>query len=89
MRKTGRTAINKKDAIICALLIALTVAFIWNFRFVRVVGESMEPTLADGQWLFTTTHTSELNRNDIVVFRYEIIGFVTGQEPSLLKTIVF
>ena len=71
MRKAGRTAINKKDAIICALLIALTVAFIWNFRFVHVVGESREPTLSDGQWLFTTTHTSGLKRNDIVVFRYE------------------
>ena len=71
MRKTGRSAINKKDAIICALMIALTVTFIWNFRFVRVVGQSMEPTLSDGQWLFTTTHTSALNRNDIVVFRYE------------------
>ena len=71
MRKAGRSAINKKDAIICVLIIALTVAFIWNFRFVRVVGESMEPTLSDGQLLFTTTHTSELKRNDIVVFQYE------------------
>ena len=71
MRKTGRTAINKKDAIICVLIIAFTVTFIWNFRFVRVVGESMESTLSDGQWLLTTTHTSDLSRNDIVVFRYE------------------
>ena len=71
MRKAGRSAINKKDAVICVLIIALTVAFIWNFRFVHVVGESMEPTLSDGQWLFTTTHTSGLKRNDIVVFRYE------------------
>lgn len=53
------------------MIIALTVTFIWNFRLVRVVGESMEPTLSDGQWLLTTTHTSDLKRNDIVVFRYK------------------
>ena len=71
MRKTGRSAVKKRDLLISALIILATVLFLWNFRFVRVVGESMEPTLSAGQWLLTTTHTSELNRNDIVVFRQE------------------
>ncbi|MBO4420125.1 MAG: signal peptidase I [Oscillospiraceae bacterium] len=71
MRKTGRPAIKKKDLLISALLILATALFLWNFRFVRVDGESMAPTLSDGQILLASTHVSELQKDDIVVFEQE------------------
>ena len=71
MREKSHPAVNKRDILFCILITAATVLFILNFRIVKVSGSSMEPTLADGQLLFTTTHTSHLQQNDIVIFRYE------------------
>ena len=58
MRKAGHSAvkIEKKDLMICAGIILLTALFLWNFRFVRVDGESMIPTLSNGQILLASTH---------------------------------
>lgn len=71
MRKKGHSSIKKKDLLICALIILLTALFLWNFRFVRVNGNSMVPTLSDGQILLASTHVSKLKADDIVVFQWE------------------
>ena len=71
MRKTGRSAVKKRDLLISALIILATVLFLWNFRIVRVDGDSMLPTLSDGQLLLAATHVSELQRDDIIVFQQE------------------
>lgn len=73
MRKSGRSAvkIEKKDLLICVGIILLTALFLWNFRIVRVDGNSMVPTLSDGQILLASTHVTELQKDDIVVFQQE------------------
>ena len=71
MRKTDRSAIKKRDLLISTLIVLATVLFLWNFRFVRVDGDSMAPTLSDGQILLTSTHASALQKNDIIVFQWE------------------
>ena len=71
MREKSHSIVNKHDILICSLITAATLLFILNFRFVKVSGNSMEPTLSDGQLLFVTTHTSHLKYDDIVIFRYE------------------
>ncbi len=71
MREKSCSAVNKHDILICILIAAATILFILNFRIVKVTGNSMEPTLSDGQLLFVTTHTSHLKSDDIVIFRYE------------------
>lgn len=71
MCKAGRSAVKKRDLLISALIVLATVLFLWNFRFVRVDGDSMLPTLSDGQILLASTHVSELQKNDIVVFQQE------------------
>ena len=71
MRKTGRTAVKKKDLLISALIILATALFLWNFRLARVNGASMAPTLSDGQIVLASTHVTELRKDDIVVFQQE------------------
>lgn len=71
MREKSHSAVKKHDILICGLIAAATLLFILNFRIVKVRGNSMEPTLSDGQLLFATTHTSNLKYDDIVIFRYE------------------
>ncbi|MBQ1371689.1 MAG: signal peptidase I [Oscillospiraceae bacterium] len=71
MCKQNRSALKKKDIVTGTLIVLLTALFILNFRFVRVDGTSMEPSLMDGRWLLTTTHTSNLQKNDIIVFQHE------------------
>lgn len=76
MREKSHPAIKKKEIASCILIVAATVLFILNFRIVKVNGNSMEPTLSDGQLLLTTTHTSHLHHDDIVIFRHEDEQFV-------------
>ena len=71
MRKTGRSPVKKTELLLAALIVLATALFLWNFRLVRVNGDSMSPTLSDGQVLLASTHASELRKDDIVVFQQE------------------
>ncbi len=54
------------DSIVFAIILILLV-FTFVFRIVGVVGESMEPTLNDGDWLTVSAVNKTINRGDIVV----------------------
>ena len=36
---------------VCCILIVVTFPFTSKYRFVKTIGESMEPTLKDGEWV--------------------------------------
>ncbi len=54
------------DAIVFAIILILLV-FTFIFRIVGVVGESMKPTLNDGDWLTVSAVNKTVERGDIVV----------------------
>lgn len=54
------------DSIIYALL-AIFILFTFLFRLVGVSGQSMEPTLHNGDWLAVRAVNTKINRGDIVV----------------------
>ncbi len=54
------------DSIVFAIILILLV-FTFVFRIVGVVGESMYPTLNDGDWLTVSAVNKTVNRGDIVV----------------------
>ena len=41
-----------------------------NFKIIRVNGQSMSPTLDNGQVILTSRHTDDLKRNSIVIVKY-------------------
>lgn len=54
------------DSVIYALL-AIFILFTFLFRLVGVSGQSMEPTLHNGDWLAVRAVNTKINRGDIVV----------------------
>jgi len=54
------------DSVIYALL-AIFILFTFLFRLVGVSGQSMEPTLHNGDWLAIRAVNTRINRGDIVV----------------------
>ena len=54
------------DSVIYALL-AIFVIFAFLFRLVGVSGQSMEPTLHNGDWLAVRAVNTKINRGEIVV----------------------
>ncbi len=48
-------------------LVIITVIFCFVARFVGVDGDSMEPTLQDGDWLIVSALNSEIEQGDIVI----------------------
>lgn len=48
-------------------VIIIFLVFTFVFRAVGVVGESMLPTLRDGDWLAVTSYKTEYDRDDIVI----------------------
>lgn len=55
--------------IVCACLISST--FIFSYKVCMVTGESMVPTLKNGEILVIKTNTDKYNRYDIAVFNNE------------------
>lgn len=53
--------------VICSAVAVIMIIFTFVFRFVGVVGPSMQPTLYDGDWLLVTAIKSEYNYGDIVI----------------------
>ncbi len=54
------------DSVVFAIILILLV-FVFVFRIVGVVGESMEPTLNNGDWLTVSAINKSIDRGDIVV----------------------
>ena len=54
--------------IICSAVVAIALLFTFVFRFVGVVGPSMQPTLYEGDWLLVTAaKTSGYKYGDVVI----------------------
>ena len=61
---------NSTDLIKIIIHVLLAVVFVLNFKIIRVNGQSMSPTLDNGQVILTTRHTDDLKRNSIVIVKY-------------------
>ena len=57
---------NWLDSLVFAIVLILVV-FVFAFRIVGVVGDSMNPTLQSGEWLATKAINTTINRGDIVI----------------------
>ena len=54
------------DSLVFAIMLILVV-FVFAFRIVGVVGDSMNPTLQSGEWLAIKAINTTINRGDIVI----------------------
>ena len=61
---------NSTDLIKIIIHVLLAVVFVLNFKIMRVNGQSMSPTLDNGQVILTSRHTDDLKRNSIVIVKY-------------------
>lgn len=62
---------------ICSVFILLLCSvFVLNYRIVRVSGDSMSPTLNDGQILIASKDCSEIRYDDIVITNVSGYGTV-------------
>ena len=62
---------NSTDLIKIIIHVLLAVVFVLNFKIIRVNGQSMSPTLDNGQVILTSRHTDDLKRNSIVIVKYD------------------
>ncbi|MCQ2471072.1 MAG: signal peptidase I [Clostridia bacterium] len=53
--------------VICSAVIAIMLLFTFIFRFVGVVGESMQPTLYNNDWLIVSAAKQHYEYGDIVI----------------------
>lgn len=65
-KKSKQPFIYDVVSVICAAVIVIMVAFTFFFRFVGVVGNSMEPTLNDNDWLLVHSKSS-YEYGDIII----------------------
>ena len=80
MREWTHSAYEWVSTLIVALLV-MVVRFTFFFRVIRVEGDSMVPTLNDGEQLLLSTTVTQYQRGDIVVVdRYAV-------EPLLKRVI--
>ena len=54
-------------SIICTALVVIMVVFTFFFRFVGVVGDSMNPTLYENDWLLVRAINNEYEYGDIII----------------------
>ncbi len=54
------------DSLVFAIILILVV-FLFAFRIVGVVGDSMNPTLQSGEWLAVKAINTTINKGDIVI----------------------
>ncbi len=55
-------------------LIVLNKSWLLGFDLYRVTSNSMEPTLYHGDYILADTTAKKIDRNDIVFFRYQLLG---------------
>lgn len=53
-----RAILENKIIRVCLILIVITFPFASKYRFVKTVGPSMQPTLADGEWVVIERRSS-------------------------------
>lgn len=54
-------------SIFVTAMVIIAILFTFVVRFVGVDGDSMEPTLSDGDWLLVSAVNTEINHGDIVI----------------------
>lgn len=69
MRKKNNK--NLKEISLILLPVIIAIVFIFNFKIIKVDGFSMAPTLSDGQYILTSRHTNDIQKNSIVILKYE------------------
>lgn len=62
---------NLKEISLILLPVIIAIVFIFNFKIIKVDGFSMAPTLSDGQYILTSRHTNDIQKNSIVILKYE------------------
>ena len=65
MRK--KNSKNLKEIFLTILPVILAALFLLNFKIIKVDGQSMSPTLNDGQIILTSRHTDKLQKDLIVI----------------------
>ena len=70
-------------SIIITSIVLLAVVFTFGFRMVGVNGQSMDDTLASGDWLVVTPYFDEPQYGDIVISTKE-----TAAEGALVKRVI-
>lgn len=53
--------------VVCTAVFTILIIFTFIFRFVGVVGPSMQPTLYDGDWLLVTAAKAHYSYGDIII----------------------
>ncbi len=79
----GKTTVFDVFEIFAISLLILTLIFTFLFRIVEVKGESMKPTLQDGDRLIVTSFAYKPQRGDIVV-----VSGTTRYEKPLVKRVI-
>lgn len=59
---------------ISTVIILLAISFVINVKILFVSGQSMEPTIKNGQIVLTIIHYKELDLGDIVAFKNDTYG---------------
>lgn len=56
--------------ILTTAIISIMIAFTFIFRFVGVIGASMETTLIENDWLCVSAHISQPKKGDIIIITH-------------------
>ncbi len=70
-RKKYVVALNVMLAVMIAIILVLIILFSTIFATIAVIGQSMSPTLAEGDKLLLVKYGYKLQRGDIIVFQRE------------------
>ncbi|MEG2016274.1 MAG: signal peptidase I, partial [Oscillospiraceae bacterium] len=61
------STIYETASVFISAIIIILVLFTFVFRFVGVIGESMLPTLHQGDWLVISQYTPRITNGDVVI----------------------
>lgn len=75
LTKKDKVKIFLKENFFFILMIIVCLIFIFNFRIIRVSGNSMDTTLADKEFHFAKL-TDDITYNDIIVANSEILDCI-------------